>query len=520
MKKSLSILMSMALLASSTVPPISKVSASGHQQDISKFITQADTPEKEPDVSAQNAAAAAATAGAKDYLTDFDEVEFKKNILDATTKLQAQPKLGMALDIQGEVAVVGDLHGDFKAIKVLIPKLQEWLDADRNRKVLFLGDIFDRGDTTHTLDYLLKFYLHNDGKVFMLCGNHETKDAYRLCDPRSLCQPARDELSIQKVETEIMEYFKNLPYAAIINNTTFASHAGIPSLIDCFDKFPPDISISGTKPSKWQDFFTSGDYSEYWIYAMLWSDFYPLEPKTIDEAQQRNAYINGGRLPYVSKDLKAFFGLANQIHFETRAPLNLQNFICAHRHEKGPWSHYELGDGHTVDLIISTPNLLQKVMDSPAYKEKPSSTIGKVLVINGSATPKLLMDIGTQETIPTPVKPHFRTPQKPTEKGTTRVGTTAKVKQAATTTDEVIVCGYKITAANVNESIPDTICTQGAIVPLSSPIIIAAEMNDVEVVKKLLALGADVNRRDFFDRSALDYARKLKNEQIIDLLSH
>ena len=95
------------------------------------------------------------------------EILFKaKNILE-------EDNLLLEFDIQGEdeIYVIGDIHGSLESLL----KLYEIFIDKNPTKVIFLGDIVDRGPKQlECLIFILALKILEPHKFFILKGNHET----------------------------------------------------------------------------------------------------------------------------------------------------------------------------------------------------------------------------------------------------------------------------------------------------------------------------------------------------------
>ena len=165
------------------------------------------------------------------------------------------------VDVSGTTAVVGDLHGDFGTFKRIINFFAPLLDMNQINNVVFLGDIMDRGNSSaKTLLALLQFFNKYPGRVYIVRGNHETRDMFESHNSNAC--PARDDPYFNYVPRELLyKFFDNLPYAAIINGTTLAVHGGVP------------------QKEHWKNFQSREKYSEgsigfdLFIREALWSDY-------------------------------------------------------------------------------------------------------------------------------------------------------------------------------------------------------------------------------------------------------
>jgi len=92
------------------------------------------------------------------------------------------------LEPLGEALVIGDLHGDFESLVVILQKSRfiEKMEKTRDATLIFLGDYGDRGEKPAEVYYLvLKLKLAFPRQVVLLRGNHEApKDL--LASPHDL----------------------------------------------------------------------------------------------------------------------------------------------------------------------------------------------------------------------------------------------------------------------------------------------------------------------------------------------
>ena len=135
---------------------------------------------------------------------------------------------------------IGDIHGDFFALHSLL------LEAERRHadaRVLFLGDLVDRGDMPfECLFLLLDWGQRRPGRLGWIAGNHDT--AFSITEQgafKSLVSPAEllDELNRDDLFTGFRrlmgEFFvtlaQGLPRALLFPDGLLATHGGIP-LVD------------------------------------------------------------------------------------------------------------------------------------------------------------------------------------------------------------------------------------------------------------------------------------------------
>ena len=170
------------------------------------------------------------------------------------------------LEIDGEVTVVGDLHGNiFDLLRILnaffaqsFPSIthcnsacgnrlilrgeivnlssesfsakaltERQLDFPPNKKLLFLGDYVDRGSySIEVITLLLALNLEFPDRVFLLRGNHEFPEMNRNYGfYEQVMKYYNDECLFDKFN----DLFNYLPLAGIVNKTNFMVHGGISS---------------------------------------------------------------------------------------------------------------------------------------------------------------------------------------------------------------------------------------------------------------------------------------------------
>lgn len=119
-------------------------------------------------------------------LKSFEEVE-------AITGIVREPLYNDKKNVRAPFDIIGDVHGCFEELCLLLTKLGYQIErvtpdnqcfgfkvhAPHQRKVIFVGDLVDRG--TNTPDVLrLVMSMVNEGKAYCVCGNHDSKLARYL----------------------------------------------------------------------------------------------------------------------------------------------------------------------------------------------------------------------------------------------------------------------------------------------------------------------------------------------------
>jgi len=173
---------------------------------------------------------------------------------------------------EGELIVVGDIHGDLESLIHILKdsRFIEEAEAEGNVRILFLGDYGDRGNFSPEVYYIVCWLKARfPKKVILLRGNHEppgdlTPMPYDL--PHQLA--SKYGKNWEEAYGRILELFEAMPYVALVEGKYLLLHGGVPSkakdisdLAYAHEKHPaeshleeilwsdPEEGISGTYPS-------------------------------------------------------------------------------------------------------------------------------------------------------------------------------------------------------------------------------------------------------------------------------
>jgi len=137
----------------------------------------------------------------------------------ASEVLGKEPNL---LRLEGKVVIVGDIHGQFYDLVAMLRKLSQ--PGHKNTKILFMGDYVDREEYgPEVVIYLLALKLKFPKDVFMLRGNHESRDMTNMFNFRDQIIQHYD----QEMYDIVMDLFDNIPIAAAVNGQYLSMHGGI-----------------------------------------------------------------------------------------------------------------------------------------------------------------------------------------------------------------------------------------------------------------------------------------------------
>ena len=163
----------------------------------------------------------------EEFATDLFKLCHKVKYL-----LEKEPRV---LFVQSPCYVFGDIHGNLEDLHFFSDNIWRLGMSLTAGNFLFLGDYVDRGtNCLECIAYLLAQKLLLPNKVFMLRGNHETRDVSGWEEhygDRSFLQQCRvrfgDALGYRVWES-CNQVFDRMPLAAVIDQDIFCVHGGIP----------------------------------------------------------------------------------------------------------------------------------------------------------------------------------------------------------------------------------------------------------------------------------------------------
>ena len=149
-----------------------------------------------------------------------------------------------------DVIILGDLHGDLHTLESILEKYGEG-----HLKYVALGDYVDRGeDQVETLYKVLELFI--DGSLVPLRGNHES----RLTSfDYGFAEEAMHYLGSDLFNRILSDLFPRLPYAAVLNDSLFLVHGGVPN---------PVPSLRDIEKLRMGD----ADPADPVAFQMLWND--------------------------------------------------------------------------------------------------------------------------------------------------------------------------------------------------------------------------------------------------------
>ena len=215
-----------------------------------------------------------------DHIGYLQSAQFGNDLMQVCEAVEAvleeEPRV---IFMQSPVYVFGDIHGNLEDLHFFADNIWK-LGMDLTAgKFLFLGDYVDRGmSSLECVAYLFALKLLHPRKIYLLRGNHETRDVNGWEEhyaEKSFIRQCKDRFGAslgEQVWEECNQAFDRLPYSGVIDHDIFCIHGGIPrpvreheSEIQAILSLP---NVSAVMPSY--------DHEEEWMKQVagdcIWSD--------------------------------------------------------------------------------------------------------------------------------------------------------------------------------------------------------------------------------------------------------
>lgn len=181
-----------------------------------------------------------------EHVSYLKSEQFAKDVLKLNKKvrtiLEDEPR---CVFLQSPAYVFGDIHGNLEDLHFFSDNVWNLGMSLTAGNFVFLGDYVDRGmSCLEVVSYLLAMKLMLPHKVFLLRGNHETRDVNGWEEhygARSFIYQCRERFGEEvgyKVWESTNQTFDRLPLAAVVDQDIFCVHGGIPRPIS-------DSSVEG-----------------------------------------------------------------------------------------------------------------------------------------------------------------------------------------------------------------------------------------------------------------------------------
>jgi diadenosine tetraphosphatase ApaH/serine/threonine PP2A family protein phosphatase len=194
------------------------------------------------------------------YLDYLNSEQFAKDVFKLCQKvrhvLEREPRV---VYLQSPCYIFGDIHGNLEDLHFFSDNIWRLGMSLTAGNFLFLGDYVDRGlSCLEVLAYLMAMKLQLPHKVYLLRGNHETRDVNGWEEhygERSFIWQCRSRFGDDigyRIWEACNQVFDRLPLAAVVDQDIFCVHGGIPRPISLSTTRIQDIlnvpKVAGINP--------------------------------------------------------------------------------------------------------------------------------------------------------------------------------------------------------------------------------------------------------------------------------
>lgn len=170
------------------------------------------------------------------------------------------------LQIPENLVIIGDIHGDLESLYKILDEVNfEVFLANKNNKMIFLGDYIDRGSNSvavlYTICMLKQTY---PDSVILMRGNHEASEEFPF-QSHDLPQVIREYFKTDKMYSLVLSFFRLLTVMVLVEGKLLIVHGGLPTHVN--------------KPIAEMCFPTNKNNTLLLLEDILWNDPRTLENK-------------------------------------------------------------------------------------------------------------------------------------------------------------------------------------------------------------------------------------------------
>ena len=135
------------------------------------------------------------------------------------------------LQIPENLVVIGDIHGDLESLYKILDEINfKIFLANKDNKIIFLGDYIDRGTNSVAVLYTIcKLKQMYPNSVILMRGNHEASEDFPF-QSHDLPQKIKEYFGSDKndaVYSLVLSFFRELPVMTIIEDQLLIVHGGL-----------------------------------------------------------------------------------------------------------------------------------------------------------------------------------------------------------------------------------------------------------------------------------------------------
>ncbi|HZS74570.1 MAG TPA: metallophosphoesterase family protein [Candidatus Nitrosotalea sp.] len=174
------------------------------------------------------------------FADKINPYEFASILVETVEILENERKIGKMQNgtIKGNctwlktpenLVVVGDIHGDLESLyKILYEINFETFLANKNNKIIFLGDYIDRGSNSVAVLYTICMLKQTfPDSVILMRGNHEASEEFPF-KSHDLPEKISQYFGTDKMYSLVLSFFRLLTVMVLVEDRLLLVHGGLP----------------------------------------------------------------------------------------------------------------------------------------------------------------------------------------------------------------------------------------------------------------------------------------------------
>ena len=209
------------------------------------------------------------------HLAKISPYEFASILVETVEILEKERKIGKMQNgtIKGnctwlktpkDLVVVGDIHGDLESLYKILYEIDfETFLANKNNKIIFLGDYIDRGSNSVAVLYTICMLKQTfPDSVILMRGNHEASEEFPF-KSHDLPEKISQYFGTDKMYSLALSFFRLLTVMVLVEDRLLLVHGGLP--------------VHVSEPIKDRCYPTNVNNTLLLLEDMLWNDPRMLE---------------------------------------------------------------------------------------------------------------------------------------------------------------------------------------------------------------------------------------------------
>ncbi|HET7336339.1 MAG TPA: metallophosphoesterase family protein [Candidatus Nitrosotalea sp.] len=218
------------------------------------------------------------------HLTKINSYEFASILVETIDILEKEKKRSKMhhgtikgnctwLKTPENLVIVGDIHGDLESLYKILDEINfKTFLANKNNKIIFLGDYIDRGSNSVAVLYTICMLKQTfQDSVILMRGNHEASEEFPF-KSHDLPEKISQYFGTDKMYSLVLSFFRLLTVMVIVEDRLLLVHGGLP--------------VHVNEPIKEKCYPTNANNTLLLLEDMLWNDPRMLEDMAWEKSRR------------------------------------------------------------------------------------------------------------------------------------------------------------------------------------------------------------------------------------------